>query len=404
MSRPRRARCCRRRFRSGCGWAGRTLSSPPAASAARTARGFYDYDGRQARPARARGLRRAAGVAAATARRWPAEVIESRLVLPMINEAAYLPGGRHRPRAGEARPRDDLRHGLSAVPRRASPLRGRARRRPRLHAARRSLRAPRARASRRPRSLRALANARKGFYGDRRSTPEVDAMTERLTGGVAVAADPRLVAGRQVALRGPDPGGHGLPVSRRSIAEEKETVSAFLDSLRGFARDHIDAARIEREHRIPPEVVKGLAELGAFGMTIPEEYGGYGFSSSAYCRVTEEIGTIDASLGILIGGHQSIGMKGLLLYGNRRAEAPVAAAARLGRDDRGVRPDRAGGGLRRRLDPDDRGVTTRRTTSSSSTAPSTGSPTAASPSSSRSSRRTSGSPRATSTGASRRSP
>jgi acyl-CoA dehydrogenase family protein 9 len=97
---------------------------------------------------------------------------------------------------------------------------------------------------------------------------------------------------------------------------ERETVSAFLESLRGFARDHIDPARIEREHAIPPDVIRGLGDLGAFGMTIPEEYGGYGFSSSAYCRVTEEIGGTDASLGILIGGHQSIGMKGLLLYGS----------------------------------------------------------------------------------------
>ena len=50
-------------------------------------------------------------------------------------------------------------------------------------------------------------------------------------------------------------------------------------------------------------------------MSIPEEYGGYGFSASAYCRVTEEIGRTDASLGILVGAHQSIGLKGLILYG-----------------------------------------------------------------------------------------
>jgi len=96
---------------------------------------------------------------------------------------------------------------------------------------------------------------------------------------------------------------------------ERETVSAFLDSFRAFARDHVDSAAIERDHRIPPDVIRGLADLGAFGMTIPEAYGGYGFSSSAYCRVTEEIGRTDASLGILVGGHQSIGLKGLLLHG-----------------------------------------------------------------------------------------
>jgi acyl-CoA dehydrogenase family member 9 len=97
--------------------------------------------------------------------------------------------------------------------------------------------------------------------------------------------------------------------------EEREVVSTFLGSFRDFAKAHIDPSRIDKEHRIPPEVVSGLAEMGAFGMIIPEAYGGYGFSSAAYCRVTEEIGKTDASLGILIGGHQSIGLKGLILFG-----------------------------------------------------------------------------------------
>jgi acyl-CoA dehydrogenase family protein 9 len=97
--------------------------------------------------------------------------------------------------------------------------------------------------------------------------------------------------------------------------EEREIVSTFLGSFRDFAKAHIDPSRIDKEHRIPPEVVSGLAEMGAFGMIIPEAYGGYGFSSAAYCRVTEEIGKTDASLGILIGGHQSIGLKGLILFG-----------------------------------------------------------------------------------------
>ena len=98
-------------------------------------------------------------------------------------------------------------------------------------------------------------------------------------------------------------------------AEERETVSTFLDSFRSFAKDKIDPVAIDRDHHVPPEVVKGLAQLGAFGMTIPEAYGGYGFSASAYCRVTEEIGRTDASIGILVGGHQSIGLKGLILFG-----------------------------------------------------------------------------------------
>jgi len=116
-------------------------------------------------------------------------------------------------------------------------------------------------------------------------------------------------------------------------ADEKETVSTFLRSLRDFARDRIDAARIDREHRIPPEVVRGLADLGTFGIAVPEAYGGYGFSSSAYCRVMEEIGSTDASLGILVGGHQSIGLKALLLYGTeeqkKRWLPDLASGAKL---------------------------------------------------------------------------
>jgi acyl-CoA dehydrogenase family protein 9 len=116
-------------------------------------------------------------------------------------------------------------------------------------------------------------------------------------------------------------------------ADEKETVTAFVATFREFARDRIDSARIDREKAIPPEVIRGLADLGTFGIAVPEEYGGYSFSSSAYCRVMEEIGRTDASLGILIGGHQSIGLKALILYGSPEQKRlwlpPLAAGEKL---------------------------------------------------------------------------
>lgn len=116
-------------------------------------------------------------------------------------------------------------------------------------------------------------------------------------------------------------------------AEEKETVTAFVGTLRTFAKDRIDPARFDHEKRIPPEVVRGLADIGLFGIAVPEEYGGYGFSSSAYCRVMEEVGRTDASLGILVGGHQSIGLKALLLYGTPEQKSrwlpPMAAGEKL---------------------------------------------------------------------------
>ena len=97
--------------------------------------------------------------------------------------------------------------------------------------------------------------------------------------------------------------------------EEEENLKLILDSVRQFARDNIDPEAIDRDGEIPKEVLQGLAEMGLFGMSIPEEYGGYGFSATAYNRVFEEIGGIDGSLAVTFGGHQSIGLKALLLYG-----------------------------------------------------------------------------------------
>ncbi len=118
-----------------------------------------------------------------------------------------------------------------------------------------------------------------------------------------------------------------------SIApEERETVSTFIDSFRQFAAANIDPARIEREHKVGDDVIRGISELGLMGMSIPEEYGGYGFSASAYCRVMEEVGVADASLAIVVGAHQSIGCKGLMLFGTEEQKGkwlPRLAAGEL---------------------------------------------------------------------------
>ncbi len=98
--------------------------------------------------------------------------------------------------------------------------------------------------------------------------------------------------------------------------EEEESLKLILDSVRQFAKDHVDSAEIDRSGEIPKEIIEGMAELGLFGMTVPEAYGGYGFSATAYNRVFEEIAGLDASLAVTLGGHQSIGLKALLLHGN----------------------------------------------------------------------------------------
>jgi len=96
------------------------------------------------------------------------------------------------------------------------------------------------------------------------------------------------------------------PFPKPSDAEEARTV-AFLDKLREFL-DTIDGSVIERDAQIPDEYVKGLAELGCFGMKIPSEYGGLNMSQVAYNRALLMASTVNPSIGALLSAHQSIGV------------------------------------------------------------------------------------------------
>lgn len=99
-------------------------------------------------------------------------------------------------------------------------------------------------------------------------------------------------------------------------ADEKDNLRIIIESFREFARDHLKPEEIDRQGYIPPEVFNGLKQLGFFGLSIPEQYGGAGLSQTAYSRVFEEICNHDASLAVSLGGHLSIGSKGIILYGS----------------------------------------------------------------------------------------
>ena len=98
-------------------------------------------------------------------------------------------------------------------------------------------------------------------------------------------------------------------------AEDRENTSLILDSVRRFFAAHVDSAKIDREQRIPDEVLDGLKALGLYGLQVPTEYDGIGLSATAYARVLQEVGGLDPALALTLGAHQSIGLKGILLFG-----------------------------------------------------------------------------------------
>ena len=82
----------------------------------------------------------------------------------------------------------------------------------------------------------------------------------------------------------------------------------FHRKMGEFMRDKVDSVEIDRTGEYPPEVVKGLAELGAFGMKIPKEYGGLGLTHPEYVRIMELIGSYDGNVIALLSAHQAIGV------------------------------------------------------------------------------------------------
>src|SRR6516164_11301059 len=90
----------------------------------------------------------------------------------------------------------------------------------------------------------------------------------------------------------------------------------FCARMREFCETSVDGALIERDARIPDEVVKGLAALGAFGMKISPEYGGLGLSQLSYNRAVMIVSSVSPALGALLSAHQSIGVpQPLALFG-----------------------------------------------------------------------------------------
>jgi acyl-CoA dehydrogenase family protein 9 len=98
--------------------------------------------------------------------------------------------------------------------------------------------------------------------------------------------------------------------------EEKESLGMIVDSLHAWAKDNVDSAKFDHDAKFPDSVRQGMHALGLMGLSIPEEYGGFGASAKVYNRVFGEIGSIDPALTVYFGAHQSIGCKGIVLFGS----------------------------------------------------------------------------------------
>uniref|UniRef100_A0A669E6A4 Very long-chain specific acyl-CoA dehydrogenase, mitochondrial n=1 Tax=Oreochromis niloticus TaxID=8128 RepID=A0A669E6A4_ORENI len=104
----------------------------------------------------------------------------------------------------------------------------------------------------------------------------------------------------------------------QALNEEQEQ---FLRELVGpcskFFEEVNDPAKNDALEKVEDQTMEGLKEMGAFGMQVPADLGGIGLSNTQYARLVEIVGSNDLGVGITLGAHQSIGFKGILLFGNK---------------------------------------------------------------------------------------
>ena len=100
------------------------------------------------------------------------------------------------------------------------------------------------------------------------------------------------------------------------LSEEHE---ALRQAVREFAENEIRprATAIDREEKIPPEILQQMARLGYLGIPFPEEWGGAGMDLLAYAIAVEEISRVCGSTGITMAAHTSLAVYPLYQYGTQ---------------------------------------------------------------------------------------
>ena len=101
------------------------------------------------------------------------------------------------------------------------------------------------------------------------------------------------------------------------MIRDQETLSILLDSLSRFVRERLVPAENEvaETDEIPAGIVGEMRELGLFGLSIPEEYGGLGLTMEEEVLAAFEIARTSPAFRSLIGTNNGIGSQGLIIDG-----------------------------------------------------------------------------------------
>uniref|UniRef100_A0A4W6ED31 Very long-chain specific acyl-CoA dehydrogenase, mitochondrial n=1 Tax=Lates calcarifer TaxID=8187 RepID=A0A4W6ED31_LATCA len=99
--------------------------------------------------------------------------------------------------------------------------------------------------------------------------------------------------------------------------EQEQFLRELVGPVTKFFQEVNDPAKNDALEKVEDHTMEGLKEMGAFGLQVPADLGGLGLSNTQYARLVEIVGGNDLGVGITLGAHQSIGFKGILLFGNK---------------------------------------------------------------------------------------
>jgi acyl-CoA dehydrogenase len=96
-------------------------------------------------------------------------------------------------------------------------------------------------------------------------------------------------------------------------------IEALRKNVRRFVQEEVEpvAMEIEKNNEIPQPIIDMSKEMGLFGMSIPEEYGGLGLDMVGKCAIYEELGKTHNGFTTLIGAHTGIGSVGIVELGTK---------------------------------------------------------------------------------------
>lgn len=107
------------------------------------------------------------------------------------------------------------------------------------------------------------------------------------------------------------------------MALDPETLEQLVGTVRRFVRERLVPLeqQVAETDEIPHEVVAEMRELGLFGLSIPEEFGGLGLSMTEEVRVAFELGWTSPAFRSLLGTNNGIGAQGIVMDGTAEQKA-----------------------------------------------------------------------------------